>query len=127
MMPVKARHPASRGAQARKACNSLDLKAFYDTTLLDMLGEDFVYVCLVQVAIPDGLGVYHDHRSFRAAVQATRGIDAHAALAGYAEFLAAPLGVFTHGDGIKALAALTAPVALIDTEEHRVAVVGYGR
>ena len=78
---------------------------------------------LVDVGVPDGLGVDHRHRAAGAAVQAARLVDAHAARPGQTRGLDARLAVVEAGLRVMLRAAGLAVVALVEAEEDVVLVV----
>ena len=61
--------------------------------ILKVLGNNLVDVFPVYIGIPDGLGVHDHHRAFCTAVQTPGSINAHPALAGKPQRLAALLGI----------------------------------
>src|SRR5690606_28090763 len=87
--------------------------------------DDFVYVALIEVGVPDSLRIDDEHRAFLAAIQASRLVDANLAGACQPELLDTLLGVFLHGLGI-AIGA-TRPVGpgltLVQTEKYMMTVV----
>ena len=85
----------------------------------------FVDIVLVQVAVPDFVGVHDHHRAFRAPVQTTGGVDTDFAGPGNPQFLGALLGIVAHRLRIETLAARRSVLAQIGTEEHVVAVIGH--
>src|SRR5262245_58904702 len=54
-----------------------DAQALDDAAVLKMLADDLVDVVLVDVGVPDGVGIDHNTRPFLAAVKAPRLVDAH--------------------------------------------------
>ena len=81
---------------------------------------------LVDVGVPDLLGVDDQHRALLAAVEAAGLVDAHLARAGELELLDALLGVVLHLLGAVAGAAVLGRVALVEAEEDVVLVEAHG-
>lgn len=92
---------------------------------MEMFIDDLVDVFAINIAVPDFVGIDHEHRAEFAAVKATGRIDAHLALAGKPQLLDPGLGVLANFGGIAASAALFAAVALVGAEKDVVFVKGH--
>ena len=86
-------------------------------------GETAVNIGLVDVAVPDIIGVDHQHRALAATVQAAGGIDTHLALTGDTQLFTALLGVVAHRLGVEALTTGRAVSAQIGAEEDVIFIV----
>ena len=87
-----------------------------------MLRDDLVDIFTINIAVPDFIGIDHDHRAELAAVQTTGGVYAHFALAGKSELLDSGLGVIANFAGIESSTALFTAVALVSAEKNVVFV-----
>ena len=90
---------------------------------MDVLPDDLVDVFLVDVGIPDFLGINDHHRTFVTAVQTSRHIDTHFARTIEREFLDFGFGVIAYFGGAMVVAAAFAVLALIAAEENVMAIV----
>src|SRR5262245_52210422 len=106
---------------------NLDAQTLDDASVLQMLGDDLVNVLLVDVGVPDGVGIDDHHRPLLAAVETSRLVDAHLARAGKLEALHAVLGVVAHLLRAAVGAALLAVGALVAAEEDMTLVVAHHR
>src|SRR5207245_7462078 len=102
-----------------------ELQALHRLALLQVRIDDLVDVVLVDVGVPDGVGVDHRHRTAGAAVQAACLVDAHLARAGQALGLDARLAVVEAGLRIVVGAAGLADVAAVQAEEDVPLVVAH--
>jgi hypothetical protein len=93
--------------------------------VLEVLLDDLVDVRLVDVRVPDLLGVHDDDRPFVAAVEAAGLVDPHLPFAGEAERLHAVLRVAAQRVGLVVLAAVLARLALVAAEEDVVLVIAH--
>src|SRR5687768_766606 len=91
-----------------------------------MLLDDLVDVLLVDVGIPDLLGVHDHHRALLAAVHAAGRVDAREPGAVQPELLHALLGVLLHRLGAVAGAAVLGRLALVEAHEDVVLVEAHG-
>jgi ubiquinone biosynthesis monooxygenase Coq7 len=105
------------------ADNSLDCQTLYNSAIGQVFANDFFYIILIYIGIPDRIRVHDDHRTLLATVKASGRIDTDTPLAVYAQFLATLLGKIPHTPGIKTLAAGAAICTQIGTEEHMVTIV----
>src|SRR5687767_8411728 len=83
-----------------------------------VLFDDLVDVRLVDVGVPDRVGIDDHAGAFLAAVEAARLVHAHLARARQAERLDAALGILAHARRALVVAAGAAAVALVAAEEN---------
>lgn len=106
-----------------------DFQAVYGFSVYQVGIDNFVNVRFIDVGVPDAFRVYHAHRAFFAAVEATRLVDTHFARAGQTQFLNSPLGIFPDFRRTAQIAArsvrLKAPI--INTEKNMFAVMVQNR
>lgn len=88
-----------------------------------VLIDDLVNVVLVHIRVPNALRINHDYRAEFTAVETSGAINSQLGFAGEAKRLDASFGVVAHGLGVVIGATSAAVVALVDAEEHVVAVV----
>ena len=101
----------------------LDKQSLNDTPVLQVFRENLINIRLVQVGVPDCFRIDHDHGPLCTPIQAAGCIDAHTALTCQAQLLAALLSIIAQCSGTKALATITAIIALVDAEKNMVSVV----
>jgi hypothetical protein len=91
-----------------------------------MLLDNLVNIIFVYIGVPDTIGIDHCYRPFFAAIHATGRINPYTAfLAGDTQLLGTLLGVIPHGLRIMIHTAGLAVIAVIDTKEQVVAIVGH--
>src|SRR6188508_527533 len=98
-------------------------QALHDLAVLQVRIDDLVDVVLVDVGVPDGLGIDHRHRPAGAAVEAPGLVHPDAARPGKLLLLDPRLAVVECLLGIVILAACLAVVALVEAEEDVALVV----
>ena len=101
----------------------LDLQAFDNPAMQQVLLDDFVDILPIHIGVPDTFRVNDDYRPLVTAVKTSCRVDPDAALARKPERLAALLGIVAHGLRIKALATRTAIRAFVDTEKNVISIV----
>src|SRR5689334_14751623 len=92
-----------------------------------MAVDDLVDVAAIDVGVPDRFGIDDQHRSFLAAIEAARLVDAHLAGTGETQRLDALLGVLLHLERAGVGAALLGSLALVAAEEDVTPVITHGR
>src|SRR5688500_2571715 len=102
---------------ATRAGPHLHPQALDHPSIQHVLIDDLVDVRLVDVRVPDRVGIDHHARPLLAAVEATGLVHAHLAGTRKAERLDAALGVVAHARGALVVAAGAAAVALVAAEE----------
>ena len=90
-----------------------------------MLFDDLVHIFLIDIGIPDPIGINDYYRTLFAAIETPGGIDANRPWTGYAQSLAAQFGVITQLTRIEALTAGAAVFTKIGTEKDVIAIVGH--
>jgi ubiquinone biosynthesis monooxygenase Coq7 len=105
------------------ADNPLDCQSVYNPAIDQVFSNDFFYITLIYIGIPDRIRVHDHYRTLFASVQASGRIDADTPLAGYTQFLTAPLGEIPHAQGIKTLAARATVSTQIGTEKYVITIV----
>src|SRR5688572_1683285 len=113
--------PATHGPRPAES----DAQALHDAAVLEMLADDLVDVVLIDVGVPDSVGVDHGNRPLLAAIEAARLVDANLAGAGKLEALDAVLGVVAHLLRAAVVAALLAVGALVAAEEDVALVIAH--
>jgi len=88
-----------------------------------VLLDDFIDILAVDIAVPGGFGVNHQHRAQGAAIETTGGIDAHATFPGQATRLDLRLGVLPDPDRPRLRAALLTALALVGTEKYGIFII----
>src|SRR3954470_20114267 len=108
----------TRDELAPRAGAHLHPEPLDDTAVLQVFFDDLVDVRLVDIGVPDRVGIDDDAGTFLAAVEAARLIDADLAFAREAELLDALLRVVADLGGALVVAADAAAVALVAAEKH---------
>ena len=98
---------------------------FHDSAVSEVLLDNLVDVLLVNIAVPDRLGVHDHDGTLGTTIQTSRGVDAHLSLSRQAKLFTALLGVVTHRLCAKALTALAAIFTQVRAEENMVFEVGH--
>src|SRR5687768_10098201 len=93
--------------------------------LLQVRVDDLVDIVLVDIGVPDGLGVHHGDRAAGATVEAAGLVDAHAARPGQPQRLDARLAMIERLLRLVLRAAGFAVAALVEAEEDVVLVVAH--
>jgi hypothetical protein len=101
----------------------LDLQAFDNPAMQQVLLDDFVDIFPIHVGVPDAFRVDDDYRPFLAAVKTSCRVDPDTPLVRKSQCLAALLGIVTHGLRIKALSTCAAIRALVDTEKNVITII----
>lgn len=100
-----------------------DSQPFHNPPVLQMLLDDLVDILAVNIAVPDRFRVHDYYRSFRTAIETSRGIDPDATLAAKPQFLAALLGIVTEALRIESLTAVTAIRTQIGAEKNMISII----
>jgi len=91
-----------------------------------MLMDNLIDVFLINIGVPDVVGVNHGHGPLFTTVQTTCRIHSDTTLfSSNIEFLGALLGVISHGLSIMLLTTLAAIFSLVSTEKQVVLVIGH--
>jgi hypothetical protein len=101
------------------------LQALNHPPVDQVLIDDFVNILLIDIAVPDVVGIDHYDRTFTAAIQTPGSIDTDFAGTGDTQFLAALFRVIAHCLGIEALTAGGTVGAQVNAEEDMISVVGH--
>jgi hypothetical protein len=104
-----------------------DFQSLDHSTVLQVLGDNFVDVRPVDVGVPDVIRIDHHHRPLRTSIQAAGCVDANFSRTTEIQFFDAILGVSPDAFRVMLITELTAVVTLVDAEEYMVFVMAHHR